>query len=151
MVRGCADKTPRFACLSKPGMCPDQLVSPTITARHGIVPWGRGGYCTEHLATHEWFLRKNPNWTISSALCFWSLGRGLNPRPCGARENVPFRLRGGCSLVSRNIYQAEPPRHQANARQRFDLKLLPQSTNPLVNDWFIRTRNYPDTHKPVLG
>ena len=50
---------------------------------------------------------------------------GFEPATLRGTRDVPFRLRGGCSPVSRNIYQAEPPRHQANARQRFDLKLLP--------------------------
>ena len=43
IVRGHADRTPIFAFPYKPGLCPDQPLSPRITARHGVGPPGKGG------------------------------------------------------------------------------------------------------------
>ncbi len=40
-----------------------------------------------------------PERRLKNMIISWSLGRGLNPRPYGA-DDLPFRLRGGCSPVS---------------------------------------------------
>src|SRR5436309_8121949 len=60
---------------------------------------------------------------VCSALAVWSLGRGLNPRPCGALF-LPFRLRGGCSLLRDASTRLSHRGTKSVRRQYFDLKLL---------------------------
>src|SRR5436309_15043947 len=58
-----------------------------------------------------------------SKLAIWSLGRGLNPRPCGALF-LPFRLRGGCSLLRDASTRLSHRGTKSVRGQYFDLKLL---------------------------
>src|SRR5713101_8643142 len=62
---------------------------------------------------------------IVSQGLYWSLGRGLNPRPCGTiYGQTVFPLTRRMLSGARCIYQAEPPRHQSDGAGNFPLKLL---------------------------